>query len=292
MIKFHLRKKLKSAEGTMQLDVNCEIKKGQFVALFGASGAGKTSILGMLSGLLPADEGHISVNGETWLDTQRKLHLKPQQRSIGYVFQDYALFPNMTVRQNLEYALDKHQDPAIIDELIATIELEQLQNRKPETLSGGQKQRVALARALVRQPAVLLLDEPLSALDESMRAKLQDYILAVHQKFKLTTILVSHDVAEIFKMVDHVFIIDHGQIVKKGSPTHLFLGQQISGNFRFIGTVLDIQANGVVFIVSTLIGNNVVKVISSSEEVGDLKVGDRVTLISKAFHPMILKMES
>ncbi len=136
----------------MALDLDLIIEKGHFVTLFGESGAGKTSTLRMLSGLLKPDSGTITVGGTTWFDSHRNIDLKPQQRKVGYVFQDYALFPNMTVGQNLEYALQKNQDNAIIGELLEFAELGELQHRKPETLSGGQKQRVALARALVQRP--------------------------------------------------------------------------------------------------------------------------------------------
>lgn len=291
MIKFLLKKRLQAADGQMHLKFEAELPKGKFVSIYGESGAGKTSILRMLAGLMPPDQGHIEVNGQTWLDSSRGINIRIQRRKIGYVFQDYALFPNMTVRENLTYALEKGQSRNIIEELIETIELEQLQHRKPTTLSGGQQQRVALARALVRQPELLLLDEPLSALDEAMRGKLQDYILKVHRRFFLTTILVSHDIAELFKMAELVYVLQKGQIIRHGSPQEIFISRKITGKHRLTGTILKIQKNEVIFIISVLIGNNLIKVMATEDEVADLRVGDRVMVISKSFNPMIIKLD-
>ncbi len=189
MISFTLHKVLQSAQGQMSLDVSCELPDEKLTAIYGASGAGKTTILRMLAGLLRPDSGKIANGGDVWLDTQNETDLSAQKRKVGIVFQDYALFPNMTVKGNLEYALEKGNNKRKVQELIEIMELQQLQDRYPATLSGGQKQRVALARALVRRPQLLLLDEPLSALDTEMRARLQDHILQVHKHFKLTTIL-------------------------------------------------------------------------------------------------------
>jgi molybdate transport system ATP-binding protein len=158
------------------------------------------------------------VNDLTWFDKEKKVNIKPQLRNIGMVFQDYSLFPNMTVKENLEFALEKGQSRSIVDDLLQLSELGQLYNKKPTILSGGQKQRVALARALVRQPKLLLLDEPLSALDSEMQSKLQDYILKVHQEFKLTTIMISHDLLEVIKMSARVLILEEGRIMKDGTP--------------------------------------------------------------------------
>ncbi len=173
----------------MQLDVEFTIQEGELVTLYGPSGAGKTTVLRMLCGLSTPDEGRISVRGQPWLDSAKKINLKPQHRDIGIVFQDYALFPNLTVKENLRYALKKDQPDAIVNELLEMMELTNLYDKKPELLSGGQRQRVALARAIVRKPRILLLDEPMSALDTALRVKIQDYILRVHEQFKLTTIL-------------------------------------------------------------------------------------------------------
>tara|TARA_R110000868_G_scaffold1635_9_gene13144 strand:- start:11455 stop:12327 length:873 start_codon:yes stop_codon:yes gene_type:complete len=290
MIRLNLKKTLKSTGGIMVLDLELHIKKGQFVTLFGESGAGKTSTLRMLSGLLKPDTGTIMVGGTTWFDSGKNINLMPQHRKVGYVFQDYALFPNMTVKQNLEYALQKNQDKAIIEELLDFAELSELQNRKPETLSGGQKQRVALARALVQRPEILILDEPLSALDLKMRIKLQEYLLKIHKKYNLTTILVSHDIGEIVKLSDCVFELQNGRVIKKGSAGDFFGLNKTSAKFRFSGEVLKIDKEDVMYIISVLIGSDIVKVVSDRTEANGLKVGDQVLVASKAFNPIIQKI--
>ncbi len=290
MIEFQISKHLQASGGDMHFNVSLSIKKGQLVTLYGESGAGKTSTLRMLAGLLQPDTGYIKVNETFWYNSKTKQNLKPQSRKIGYVFQDYALFPNMTVVQNLEFALGK-SDRGIIDELIFTMELDALRNRKPETLSGGQKQRVALARALVQKPEILLLDEPLSALDIKIRLKLQDYILKVHKLYKLTTILISHDIGEIHKLSDWVFELKYGEIINQGTPADVFVKQNISGKFKFTGEVLNIQKQDVIYIVSVLIHNEVVQIIAQENEVQEINPGDRVMVASKAFNPVIYKVK-
>ena len=290
MIHFKLQRTLKSSEGEMLLDVSTEIQQGTFMGLYGSSGAGKTSILRMLAGLMQSEKGLLEVNKKIWLDTSNKINLPPQKRSVGYVFQDYALFPNMTVKENLTYALSKGQSKNIISELINITELGELQHRKPTTLSGGQQQRVALARALVRQPEILLLDEPLSALDMSMRSKLQDYILKVHRQYNLTTILVSHDVSEVFKLCDQVLILEKGKIIQEGTPLEIFSNRKISGKFQFTGEIVHIQKEEVIYVVSVLIGNHLVKVVADASEVEEFSIGDKVLVASKAFNPLIQKI--
>ena len=217
MIEVSIKKKLFSALGKMRLDVEFTIQEGELVTLYGPSGAGKTTVLRMLCGLSIPDEGRISVRGQPWLDSAKKINLKPQHRDIGIVFQDYALFPNLTVKENLRYALKQGQPDAIVNELLEMMELTNLHDKKPELLSGGQRQRVALARAIVRKPRILLLDEPMSALDTALRVKIQDYILRVHEQFKLTTILVSHDIMEVIRLSNRVLLMDHGKIIGRWS---------------------------------------------------------------------------
>ncbi len=290
MIHIALQKKLTATHGTMLLDINVDIERGSLVTLYGNSGAGKTSIFRMISGLLHADKGRITVNQKTWLDTEKRISLKPQQRKIGFVFQDYALFPNMTVKENLLYALEKGQNKEIINELIEIIELGDLQDRKPEKLSGGQKQRVSLARALVRKPEILMLDEPLSALDHMMRAKLQDYILKVHKQYNLTTLLISHEIGEVIKMSDKVFMIENGKIVKQGNPIEVFTTNQVSGKFQFSGEIVEIKKEDVIYIVTILIGTNFVKIVAEETEIKTMTIGDKVIVASKAFNPLLQKI--
>ena len=218
MIEVKLTRKLFGANGEMDLSLDATIQQGELVTIYGPSGAGKTSVLRMLAGLLKPDSGIINFDGNVWFDSSKGIHRRPQLRNIGLVFQDYSLFPNMTVRGNLTFALQKGQSSGIVDDLLELTELRNLADKNPATLSGGQKQRVALARALVRRPNLLLLDEPLSALDSVMQSKLQDYLLQVHEQFKLTTILVSHDISEVMKMSRRVLILENGRVEKDGPP--------------------------------------------------------------------------
>ena len=292
MIHINLEKRLTAANGEMLLNVNFHIKKNSFITLYGDSGAGKTSILRMLSGLLNPDNGSITVNNKAWFNASKKINLKPQKRSVGFLFQDYALFPNMTVNENLQFALEKNQDQQVVTHLIDLIELTDLQHRKPDQLSGGQKQRVALARALVKKPEILLLDEPLSALDVTMRTKLQDYLLKVHKEFNLTTILVSHDVGEVVKMSDQIFMLENGKIIKQGNPLEVFINKQVSGKFQFTGEILHIEKEDVIYVVTILIGATIVKIVADASEIIDFKIGDKVNVASKAFNPLLQKIHS
>ena len=290
MIEISIHKTLNFSNGDLKLQLETNLDEGSFTTLYGKSGAGKTSSLRILAGLLSPDHGKLIVHNSVWLDTEKNINLKPQQRKIGFVFQDYALFPNMTVRENLIYALNKGEDKQIVEDLVELIELGELQNRKPETLSGGQKQRIAIARALVSKPDLLLLDEPLSALDAELKKKLQDYILEIHRTFKLTTLMVSHDVSEIIKMSDRILVMDHGKIIKDATPVEAFSGNEVSGKFKFTGELIEIVKQDFVFILSILVGNELVKVVADENEAEGLLVGDKVLIASKAFNPIIKKI--
>jgi molybdate transport system ATP-binding protein len=288
MIDLDIRKKLLGSQGEFSLEVKLRIEQGEFVALFGESGAGKTTLLRCLAGLLEPDEGVIRVNGETWFDSAKQTRLAAQHRRVGYMFQDYALFPNMTVRGNLEFALRKGANRQRVSELIEIMTLGELQHRKPNTLSGGQQQRVALARALAAEAQLLLLDEPFSALDQETKVRLQDEVLRLQRQFGLTTVIVSHDVSEVYRLSRRVLFIEQGRITREGAPAEMFGAGQASGKFSFAGEVLAIEAADVVFAVTLLVGNQIVRVIASAGDAQRLKPGDRVTLMSKAFNPMLV----
>jgi molybdate transport system ATP-binding protein len=288
MIRIDIQKKLFSAQGEFVLDLKLNIQQGEFISLFGQSGAGKTTLLRCLAGLERPDSGSIKVNGETWYDSQSSRWLAARHRRAGYMFQDYALFPNMTVRGNLEFALRPDGERKRVTELIELMGLGELQQRKPATLSGGQKQRVALARALAAEPGLLLLDEPFSALDHATRVRLQDEVMRMQRHYGLTTVMVSHDISEVYKLSQRVLVIENGTIAKQGSPAEVFKSGQASGKFSFAGEVLEIETADVVFAVTLLVGNQVVRVIATPDEARNLKQGDRVMLMSKAFNPVLV----
>lgn len=273
MIKISIQKKLHMAGGEGVLNVDVELPAQSFTALYGASGAGKTSLLRIVAGLLQPEQGIIEVNGQTWLNTAKKINLPPQKRNIGFVFQDYALFPNMTVEENLLYALPENAGKEKVEQLIEMIGLQNLAHQKPPLLSGGQKQRVALARALVRQPAILLLDEPLSALDDATRNSLQHQLQAIHQQLKLTTSLVSHHIPEVYKLADMVIKLDKGTIQQTGSPAQVFGLHQQQGGLVLIGEVLFADDSRI----EILAQGNIIQ-IPTSAQAHSLKVGDKVSI--------------
>ena len=290
MIKINIKKTLNTADGKIVLHVNKEIKEGDFLTLFGKSGSGKTTLLRILAGLENPDSGEIKVGDEVWFDSSKKINLPPQKRGVGFVFQDYALFPNMSVKKNLLFALKNQNESARVDEILEIMELENLSLMMSDQLSGGQKQRVAVARALVSSPKLLLLDEPLSALDHAMRVKLQDELLAVHKKFDVTSILVSHDVSEVFKLSNRIFKISLGDITDDGTPSEVFASSNLSGKFKVAGEVLSINKSDILYVIDVMANNEVLKITAVKKDIENLSVGDKILISSKAFNPIFTKI--
>ncbi|MNG93435.1 Spermidine/putrescine import ATP-binding protein PotA [compost metagenome] len=210
------------------------IRKGELVTLLGPSGCGKSTLLRALAGLTPVDGGQVRVAGEdiTWQ--------APQKRGIGMVFQSYALFPNMTVWDNVAFGLRMKPQPgreltASVREAIGLVELDGFERRYPSELSGGQRQRVALARALVVRPRILLLDEPLSALDARIRRSLRLQIREIQQRLELTTLFVTHDQEEALTLSDRVFLMNEGAIVQSGTPEQIYTRPASAFVASFIG---------------------------------------------------------
>jgi molybdate transport system ATP-binding protein len=227
LIHIDIKKTLLSSEGVITLEVNTNIHTGTFTALFGPSGAGKTTLVRIIAGLTKPDAGIIRFGDEVWFDSKRKIDVSVQKRRIGMMFQEYALFPNMTVEQNIQFA-QNGKEGSYTKRLLDILQLAEFAKYKPQHLSGGQKQRVALARAISRKPRLLLLDEPLSALDSAMRISLQDEIAKVHRLSESTTIMVSHDINEVLRLSDNVVYLEKGRIIKGGNPQNIFNEMSIS----------------------------------------------------------------
>jgi molybdate transport system ATP-binding protein len=210
-----------TSEGIRNLEVNSIIDPRELLCLFGHSGAGKTTLLRILAGLTKPDHGRIVFGDKVWFDSSLKINLSPQERNVGFMFQDYALFPNMSIEQNLRFA-QKQKDETAVNELLQLFDLELLRKRKPTQLSGGQKQRVALARALATKPSILMLDEPLSSLGYEMRINLQQEIRKAHKLLQTITLMVSHDLPEVFELATSVILIKNGTVINSGKPEVVF----------------------------------------------------------------------
>lgn len=219
----------------MSLSVNIEKKMGDFhlkisfeaekevLAILGASGCGKSMTLKCIAGIETPDKGKIILNGTVLFDSEKKINLPPQQRRVGYLFQQYALFPNMTVEQNIACGVkNKKEKKTIVSEIISAMNLHGLEKKKPYQLSGGQQQRTALARVLVNEPQVLLLDEPFSALDSFLRFQVEREVQEMIQKFGKTVLFVSHDRDEVFRLSDKIVTMQNGQVGTFGTHKAVF----------------------------------------------------------------------
>ncbi|HEY4195652.1 MAG TPA: ATP-binding cassette domain-containing protein [Mucilaginibacter sp.] len=194
MISVDIEKKLRAYQGQQVLKIAAEFPAGSITKIYGQSGAGKTTFLKIIAGLTDPEKGKITIDDTVWLDTEAKISLSPQKRKVGFVFQNYALFPNMTIRQHLEYATDDQQ---WIERLLAIGKLETFEKHKPEYLSGGQQQRLSILRAMAIKPKLLLMDEPFSALDFKMKSELIPALKLLWDEIGCTTIIVSHNPQEL-----------------------------------------------------------------------------------------------
>jgi len=256
-------------------DFNLEVAKGEFVSFLGPSGCGKTTTLRMIAGF------EIPTTGTVTIDDFDITNKAPNQRNVGMVFQAYALFPNMSVAQNIGFGMQIHRESKAeikqrVEEMLALIHLEKKGNSYPYQLSGGQQQRVALARALANRPQVLLLDEPLSALDAKIRVSLRAEIRAIQRKLGITAIYVTHDQEEALSISDRIVVMYEGKIEQVGTPFEIYNFPQTSFVANFVGT-LNTAVAEVVDPAKRLLKIDGVQ-LQSAEDLGGKQKGDKVTI--------------
>ena len=216
----HIKKRLSGAGREFTLDVDFALSPGVAI-LFGASGAGKTTLLDCLAGLTRPDSGRISCANETWFDDRMQINIPVRARRIGYVFQDLALFPHLSVERNVQYGisrLDASERRARTDAVLESFRIAHMRGRKPGEISGGERQRVALARALVTDPRLLLLDEPLAGLDAPTKSKIVDDLRAWNSAHRIPILYVTHDREEVFALGERVLALENGRIIAQGTP--------------------------------------------------------------------------
>jgi len=211
-----------------RLEIDASFSDG-WTALFGPSGAGKTTLLEIIAGLRRPDAGRVLMNGRTLFDAATKENVPPQRRGIGYVPQDLALFPHLTVRANLDYGRTAGDDEAFQASVLERLEIGALLAQKPDALSGGEKQRVALARALFARPALLLLDEPLTGLDAPLRERIIPFLQRVRDEFRVPTLYVTHSADEVMALCGRVLVLEAGRLVREGAAQDLFIPRESPG---------------------------------------------------------------
>ncbi|MCS6846386.1 MAG: ABC transporter ATP-binding protein [Anaerolineae bacterium] len=267
----HLRKVFGTTIAVESFDL--DVQQGEFVSFLGPSGCGKTTTLRMIAGFEQPTEGRIRIDGEDVTDTP------PNKRRLGMVFQSYALFPNMTVADNIAFGLRMAKAPAHlirqrVEEMLALIQMQGYGKRYSHQLSGGQQQRVALARALAIQPRVLLLDEPLSALDAKIRDELRNEIRRIQQALHITTIYVTHDQEEALALSDRIVVMNAGRVEQVGTPFEIYNRPQTEFVARFVGTLSTLRgvagADGCV-----MVGGQPVRL---GQPLGDKRPGDAVAI--------------
>jgi len=267
-------------DAPIPLDVSLSTRRGELLALIGPSGSGKTTVLRSIAGLYRPAGGRITAGGETWLDTDAGIDLAPQARRVGLVFQDYALFPHLTALDNVRLAMlgeKESERTRRAKDLLARVHLAGLEARRPDQLSGGERQRVALARALARNPKVLLLDEPFSAVDRMTREPLKEELAGLHRALDIPIVLVTHDLEEAQSLADRICVLERGKALQIGTPEDIRLRPAAMGVARLMG-----QTN---LIAGLVLNGSHIRCgphVIAARQLNGARVGDEVTALFPA----------
>lgn len=286
MIELAFRKQLRD----FALDVNLDVPPGVTV-LFGPSGSGKSMTLACVAGLATPDDGRIAVNGRLFFDRENRVNLPPQQRRVGYVMQDYLLFPHLTVAENIAFGLkrmNRQEKAQIVQQALALVGLSGRETLRPGELSGGQQQRVALARAIVIKPRLLLLDEPFSALDAPTRIRLRRDVLRIQNELQLPALFVTHDLAEAYLLADRMAVMANGRLLQSGSPSTIVHQPatlevaRMTGHSNFFdGEVVGRQADNTLIKVGNVTLEAGITAVSPAQSVSVVIRAERIFLIRK-----------
>lgn len=287
MIDISISKKLSSGDSN-EFQLNADFKCGDgLTVMFGPSGAGKTLTLNCIAGLKTPEKGHISVDGTTYFDSEQNINISTRKRKVGYLFQDYALFPHLTVYENIEFGLRSKDNEKKVGEMLDLFEIRGLEGRYPSQLSGGQMQRVALARALVTRPQILLLDEPFSSLDFIVRSRLRRDLKKMRELIKIPVILVTHNPVEAYTMADTIVVFRYGGVGQIGTPEEVFTKPNSREVAQLVGMSNIFKGK-----IAAMKGDNVV--IQSHQEIiapktKGLEIGDEITWCIRPDQVMVLR---
>jgi len=274
MLSANLHKELDTADGKIQLSVELTFKNGEITSIYGDSGVGKTMILRMLAGLDSPDSGLVKFDENIWFSGETNTVMPLQHRNLGFVFQDYGLFPNMSIEENLLFAADERDIP-LVDSYLNVFDLAALKNKKPIELSGGQKQRTAIARALIYRPKILLLDEPFTAQDKKMSSILGQQIKEYTKEQNSVTVLVTHDIGATLQLSTYIYEVKNGGIFKEGAFEEVFLGNSQNGSGGLHGVIADVKKTDSDRWVLVLVNEQILEIPVKDEELG---IGDEVYL--------------
>jgi len=291
MIEITIEKKLFISNNIHKLCAELRTRPGDKVVIYGKSGSGKTSLLKMIAGIIRPDEGRITMQGHTWFDATNNTNLPIQQRGIGFVFQDLALFPHMTVLEHLLFAQGKQKDSAYLDDLLNLTQLNNFTDKKPKQLSGGQQQRLAIIRALARKPQFLLLDEPFSALDPALRSDIRKELDALQTAQQFTLFLVSHDKEDTLGLANSYIELKDGKAFQQNnqSPSHSSAIPGVSNDniiyskdtLNYTGSVQNIYPIELGYILDIQLNNEVLKLPVDAHTASKFNSGDTIKITTQ-----------
>ena len=248
--------------GALNLNIDLNLKTRQIYGIYGPSGSGKTTLFRILAGLTEVDHGHAQLDQTILFNTEQDLFVKPQHRPVGMVFQQHALFPHWTIQENLKYAQLNPDNNKLVQQLISSLQLEPFLKRRPQQLSGGQTQKVALAMTMLRQPKLILLDEPFSALDDKQRDLLKNVLIDLFEEYEMTMFIIAHQIGDLIQLADQIININNGLVHQPQSPL-TYAHEATKQSPRLKARIIKVLPNHLII----LVGNNTLTIHRPKNEI-------------------------